>query len=128
MDTYCLGSAWILHLWRTESNPRPKERTTTSTDHVCGLGFTGKTGLSVERARLGVAVYCARTGWTRARITGARVHYNERGLTTGTRLWWWRQWAGTAAAALAVGCCGGDGTTGLGHGTRRGQVAKLGCG
>ena len=32
------GSARILHLWVTESNPGPIARTTTGTDHVCGLG------------------------------------------------------------------------------------------
>ena len=41
----------------------------------------------------------ALTGWTRARQL--------------------RQWAVTAAAALAVGCCGGSGTAGLGHGSHR---------
>ena len=55
------------------------------------------------------------------------MHGNERGLTTGARLWWWQQWAGAEAAALAVGCCGGGGTTGSGHGTRQGQVTKLGA-
>ena len=25
------------------------------------------------------------------------MHGTERGLTTGARLWWWRQWAGAAA-------------------------------
>ena len=39
---------------------------------------------------------CARTGWTRVQ---------QR-----------RQWAATAVAALAVGCCGGGGTVGSGFG------------
>ena len=46
------------------------------------------------RARLGASVDCARTGWTKAR----------------RRL----QWAPMAVTALAVGCCGGDGTLGSG--------------
>ena len=52
---------------------------------------------------------CGRTGWTRARgirtrgkaqVTklGARGRVGHgKGLTTGARLWWWRQWAGAAA-------------------------------
>ena len=58
----------------------------------------------------------ARTGWTRAR--------------------WWRQWAQTAAAALAVDCCGVSGILGSGLGSlecavesrapvRRGQGTAL---
>ena len=40
---------------------------------------------------------CARTGWTRARRR--------------------RQWVTTVVEALAVGCCGGGGTAGSGHGS-----------
>ena len=55
------------------------------------------------RARLGAAADCARAQvwWTRARRQ--------------------RQWAQTAATALAVDCCGLGGTAGLGH--ERAQAA-----
>ena len=39
----------------------------------------------------------------RARIIGARVHDTEMGLTTGARLWWWRQWAGVELGSVAMG-------------------------
>ena len=42
-----------------------------------------------------------------------RVHDTERGLTTGARLWWWRQWAQAAAPAelgsAAIGARAMDG-------------------
>ena len=49
------------------------------------------------------------------------MHDTERGLTTGARLWWWRQWAGAAAptelgsaamGARATNTCAAAGTGG----------------
>ena len=104
MGTYSPGSAWILQLWCTKSNPGPEARTTTSTDHVCGLGVLQGQNRAQCRARLGEAVGCVRTGWTRAR---------QR-----------RQWAATVAAALVVRCCGGGGTARSGLGAH-GRTAGL---